>query len=433
MTQSANYVDFQAVKKSVSILQILEHYHLADNFKRGGNGDSLTGACPLHKGENPTHFRVSLSKNCWNCFGKCKRGGNILDFVSRMEDCSIREAALRISEWFRLSGGQSPEQERKPSQKEAHRTSKRQTNSGISEILDENAPNKPLGFELQHLDQEHPYFAERGLTHDTVLAFGLGYCGKGSMAGRIVIPIHNVKGDLVAYAVSEEVWTQCNQILGTITRPRQQPAKRAVHLFAGFVFCGCGEKMYVPVNSPKYICSACRNKIPAADLEDIFFEQLHGFLISPTEVNAYLARAADTLTDKERLLESRKKEAEKVRQETDRTYRLYLDKQLTSEAFGKFFKPLEERQKQIDEEIPRIQAEIDFLRIESFSSDQVMNDAHDLQARWPTLERDEKRKIVECITKKIVIAKDEISIDLCYLPSSKELSKRNWSLGGSNP
>jgi hypothetical protein len=200
MTQSANYVDFQVVKKSVSILQILEHYHLADNFKRGGNGDSLTGACPLHKGENPTHFRVSLSKNCWNCFGKCKRGGNILDFVSRMEDCSIREAALRISEWFRLSGGQSPEQERMPSQKEAHRTSIRQTKSGVSEILDENAPNKPLGFELQHLDQEHPYFAERGLTRDTVLAFGLGYCSKGSMAGRIVIPIHNVEGELVAYA-----------------------------------------------------------------------------------------------------------------------------------------------------------------------------------------------------------------------------------------
>ncbi len=233
--------------------------------------------------------------------------------------------------------------------------------------------------------------------------------------------------------VSEEVWTQCNQILGTITQPRQQPAKRAVHLFAGFVFCGCGEKMYVPVNSPKYICSACRNKIPASDLEDIFFEQLHGFLISPTEVNAYLDRAADTLTDKEQLLESRKKEAEKVRQETDRTYRLYLDQQLTSEAFGKFFKPLEERQKQLDEEIPRLQAEIDFLKIESFSSDQVMSDAHDLQARWPTLERDEKRKIVECITKKIVITKNEISIDLCYLPSSKELSKRNWSLGDSNP
>ncbi len=233
--------------------------------------------------------------------------------------------------------------------------------------------------------------------------------------------------------VSEELWNQCNQILGTASQPGVRHSKRAVHLFAGLVFCGCGTKMYVPVNSAKYICSACRSKIPTDDLENIFFEQLNGFLISPTEVDSYLRSAAKTLDDKERLLESRKKESEKVRQETDRTYRLYLENQITSEAFGKFFKPIEERQKQLDEEIPRLQAEIDFLKINSFSSDQVMNDAHDLQSRWPKLEREEKRKIVECITNKIVFTKNEISIDLCYLPSSKELSKREWSLGGSNP
>lgn len=233
--------------------------------------------------------------------------------------------------------------------------------------------------------------------------------------------------------ISEELWNQCSQILGTTSTVVNRPAKIAVHLFAGLVFCECGNKMYVPANSLKYICKACRSKIPADDLEGIFFEQLNGFLVSPTEVNAYLDRAADTLDDKERLLESRKKEAEKIRQETDRTYRLYLENQITSEAFGKFFKPLEERQKQVDEEIPRLQAGIDFLKINKFSSNQVMNDALDLQARWPQLEPEEKRKIIECITNKIVIAKDAISIDLCYLPSCKEMSKREWSLGGSNP
>ncbi|NIT57678.1 MAG: hypothetical protein GWN00_16040, partial [Aliifodinibius sp.] len=30
--------------------------------------------------------------------------------------------------------------------------------------------------------------------------FGLGYCAKGMHAGRIVIPIHNEQGKLVAYA-----------------------------------------------------------------------------------------------------------------------------------------------------------------------------------------------------------------------------------------
>jgi len=42
--------------------------------------------------------------------------------------------------------------------------------------------------------------AERGLTAETITEFGLGYCQKGSMTGRIVIPIHNADGQLVAYA-----------------------------------------------------------------------------------------------------------------------------------------------------------------------------------------------------------------------------------------
>ena len=43
------------------------------------------------------------------------------------------------------------------------------------------------------------------------------------------------------------------------------------------------------------------------------------------------------------------------------------------------------------------------------------------------------RAIAECIINKIVISKEEITIDLCYLPSSKEPSKRNWSLGAPFP
>src|SRR5437588_9851970 len=77
----SRFVDFKAVKAVVSMLQVLEHYGLAGSFKRSGN--SLSGPCPLHGGENRTQFRVSLEKNCWNCFGTCKGGGNILDFVAR--------------------------------------------------------------------------------------------------------------------------------------------------------------------------------------------------------------------------------------------------------------------------------------------------------------------------------------------------------------
>jgi len=60
--------------------------------------------------------------------------------------------------------------------------------------------NPPLDFELKHLDTKHPYLASRGLTPATVEHFGLGYCAKGFLAGRIAIPIHNPQGLLVGYA-----------------------------------------------------------------------------------------------------------------------------------------------------------------------------------------------------------------------------------------
>ena len=65
---------------------------------------------------------------------------------------------------------------------------------------EEDGPNKPLGFALQSLDPAHPYLAERGLSAETIAEFGIGHCEKGSMTGRIVVPIHNAEGQLVAYA-----------------------------------------------------------------------------------------------------------------------------------------------------------------------------------------------------------------------------------------
>ncbi len=89
----SRFVDFIAVKAAVTMLQLLEHYGLAAGFKRTGN--SLSGPCPLHGGENRTQFRVSLEKNCWNCFGTCKGGGNVLDFVARRFSAELRKRRAR--------------------------------------------------------------------------------------------------------------------------------------------------------------------------------------------------------------------------------------------------------------------------------------------------------------------------------------------------
>jgi site-specific DNA recombinase len=109
-------------------------------------------------------------------------------------------------------------------------------------------------------------------------------------------------------------------------------------------------------------------------------------------------------------------------------YKLYVDQQLTGESFAKFYKPLEERQNQLDEELPRLQAEVDLLKINHLSADKVVAEAKDLHERWPSLTREEKQKIVESITEKIIIGKDSIDISLCCLPSSEKLVKEQRML-----
>jgi len=217
--------------------------------------------------------------------------------------------------------------------------------------------------------------------------------------------------------VSEELWNQCNAILDEQERKNKRPARKVVHLFSGVAYCQCGSKMYVPSNSPKYICYKCRNKIGEADLEEVFHQQLKSFFFSPTEVSDYLQKADKVIKEKEELLRALGEEERKVRQEMDKTYRLYLDDEITSQGFGTRYKPMEQRLKQIGDQIPELQGEIDFLKIQYVSKDEILSEAKDLYSRWQQLESQEKRKIVESITEKIIIGTEDVTINLCYLPS----------------
>jgi DNA primase len=60
--------------------------------------------------------------------------------------------------------------------------------------------NPPLAFCLRGVDATHPYLSQRGIERETANWFGVGfYSGPGLMEGRMVIPIHDDSGHLVAY------------------------------------------------------------------------------------------------------------------------------------------------------------------------------------------------------------------------------------------
>ncbi len=219
--------------------------------------------------------------------------------------------------------------------------------------------------------------------------------------------------------VSEETWDHCNQMLEEQHAQRRPPARKSLHLFSGLVYCSaCGTGMPVPSKSANYYCRKCHNKIATADLESVFQEQLKAFFFSPEEIAKYLSHADETIREKERLLETIDAESKTIREEMDRIMKLYLDKTVPQEAVGRHYKPLDERFKQIERQLPELQGEIDFLKIQYLSSDEVVNEAQDLYSRWSSLEPSEKRRIVETITEKIIVSGDEIQINLSYVPHS---------------
>ncbi len=190
MAKDKNFVLYKDIKAKITMEMLLKHYGLFDKLRPTGN--NLTGCCPIHGGSNPRQFSVSLARNVFNCFGDCKAGGNVLDFVAKMEGVSIHKAGVLLKEWFLNDFSEGKRGNISSEPKKLVRKENKGVRAGIED-------NKPLEFQLKSLQADHAFFKERGIDPATVQAFGLGYCLKGMLKGFIAIPIHNEKSELVAY------------------------------------------------------------------------------------------------------------------------------------------------------------------------------------------------------------------------------------------
>lgn len=140
------------------------------------SGSSYQGLCPFHSEKSPS-FSVSPTRQIYHCFG-CGVGGNVITFVMEYEHCSFLEAVNILAERVNM--------ELPTLQYNNDEKIERDIKAKLFDI------NKAAAiFYYKQLRQENgkigmSYLIKRGLTPETIHAFGLGYAPQNTSLYRFL-------------------------------------------------------------------------------------------------------------------------------------------------------------------------------------------------------------------------------------------------------
>ena len=209
--------------------------------------------------------------------------------------------------------------------------------------------------------------------------------------------------------VSEEVWQQANDILDEQEKNRTKPLNRRTHIFTRYIWCECGSRMNVRSGNKYYRCSkkGCGSKIEREQFEAIYKEQLITYVSSEKKVREYLKLSNTSLQEKEAVFNATTSKRDELKKEIKNILDLHSKGQIPTEAFKEYHEAPYQQLQQLNDELPKIEAEIRALKIQQESIHVVMDDAINLYNNWDQFTQDQKRRIVEMITEKITIGLDD--------------------------
>jgi DNA primase len=84
--------DIAAVRGRARIEEIVGSY-----VTLRSSGGTMKGLCPFHDEKTPS-FQVTPSRGYWYCFGACAEGGDVIDFMRKIDNLSFVEAVERLAD-----------------------------------------------------------------------------------------------------------------------------------------------------------------------------------------------------------------------------------------------------------------------------------------------------------------------------------------------
>lgn len=152
-----------AIRSRVDIVDLIGSYTA---LKKAGS--RYKGLCPFHQEKTPS-FTVDPELGRWHCFGACSTGGDIFGFLMKAEGLSFPEATERLAEragvvLTRRGGGPGDNEAVQRQRDEKERLYA--ANAAALQFFREQFGRCTLARE---------YAAQRGLVHETIEGFGVGY------------------------------------------------------------------------------------------------------------------------------------------------------------------------------------------------------------------------------------------------------------------
>lgn len=197
--------DLKKLKEIVlsDVCILLRHFDIDCNFRRSGKHQL---SCPIHSGDNQSALSLDLNTGYWKCWTKnChdEYGKDIFGLTRGLLEAngqasSFIDALNLIKKIYKVNGDNL--RKLKTSEEE----DSGDYFSGLVKSLKNKAKSK---HEKKILDpiptnEYSLYFESRGFKEDTLRYFGVAdsKSSKYKMENRSVIPIHDISGDLIAYA-----------------------------------------------------------------------------------------------------------------------------------------------------------------------------------------------------------------------------------------
>jgi DNA primase len=150
----------EAIRERTDIVDLISAY---TPLKRAGS--KYKGLCPFHTEKTPS-FNVDPELRRWHCFGACSMGGDVFTFLEKAENLTFIEAAQRLAEKAGITlttrGGDREAAQRQQSEKETMFA----VNAAALQFYRDC---------FRRDDAAREYALGRGLVHETLEAFQIGY------------------------------------------------------------------------------------------------------------------------------------------------------------------------------------------------------------------------------------------------------------------